>query len=56
MLNSPLPEIVDHSRVFRSCVLNAVPVPERTRAILEARGVNTDALTTRLLESIGFQR
>ena len=47
---------IDHNRIARACVLNAVPIPEKTRAILEACGINIDELTTRLHDSIGVQR
>ena len=55
-LHSPSSDINYHNRIARACVLNAVPIPEKTRAILESRGVNIDELTTRLQDSIGFQR
>jgi hypothetical protein len=42
-------------RVFRAAVLNGVPVPEQTRAVLEARGVNTDELEARIRQQIEWR-
>ena len=53
MQNTPL---LNHDRVFRACVLNAVPIPAQTLAVLEGRGVDVAALETRIRESIGFRR
>jgi hypothetical protein len=42
-------------RIFRAAVLNGTPVPEQTRAVLEARGVNTSELEARILQQIGWR-
>jgi hypothetical protein len=42
-------------RVFRAAVLNGVPIPEQTRAVLEARGVNTDELEARIRQQIEWR-
>lgn len=42
-------------RVFRAAVLNGVPVPEQTRATLEARGVDTWELEQRIRQQIGWR-
>lgn len=59
-VSAPLSEMpqrsVDHNKVFRACVLNAVPIPAQTLAVLEARGVDVGELETRIRESIGFRR
>lgn len=39
-------------RVFRAAVLNDQPVPEPVRAALEALGINTAELETRLRQSM----
>lgn len=41
-------------RIFRAAVLNGVTVPERARAALEAIGINTAELETRLRQQIGM--
>jgi hypothetical protein len=47
---------LDHNKIFRACVLNAVPIPAQTLAVLEARGVDVGDLEQRLRESVGFKR
>jgi hypothetical protein len=42
-------------RVFRAAVLNGVPVPEQTRATLEARGVDTAELEQRIRQQIEWR-
>jgi hypothetical protein len=39
-------------RIFRAAVLNGVPVPEQTRATLEARGVDTAELEARIRQQV----
>lgn len=39
-------------RIFRAAILNGVPVPEDTRAQLEAAGINTGDLETRLRQQV----
>lgn len=52
MPSTHLPEMAmqhtDEHRILRAAVLNGVPVPERARAVLEARGVNTAELEKRI--------
>lgn len=55
-MNTHKAPLVNHDRLFRACVLNAVPIPAQTLAVLEARGVDVGALETRILSNIGFQR
>lgn len=43
-------------RVFTAAILNGVPVPETVRATLEAQGVNTYELESRMLNQIGMRR
>lgn len=45
-----------HHRVFRAAVLNGTHVPEQTRAVLEARGVDTAALEARIRQQIEWRR
>jgi hypothetical protein len=42
-------------RVFRAAVLNGVPVPEHTRAVLEARGVDTAELEARIRQQLDWR-
>lgn len=39
-------------RIFRAAVLNGTPVPEKVRAVLEAMGINTGELETRLRQQL----
>ena len=47
---------LDHARIARAAVLNAVPIPPQTAAVLEARGINVGELEARLLQNLGFRR
>jgi hypothetical protein len=42
-------------RVFRAAILNGTPVPEQTRAVLEARGVDTSELEQRIRQQIEWR-
>jgi hypothetical protein len=53
MLSSPLP---DQFRIARAAVLNGVPIPAVTVALLEARGVNVGELEARLRQNMEFVR
>lgn len=45
----------DPMRVFRAAVLNGVTVPMVTRETLEARGINTGELETRLRQQVEWR-
>lgn len=42
----------DAARIFRAAIFNGSPIPETARAVLEARGVDTQELEVRLRQSI----
>jgi hypothetical protein len=42
-------------RIFRAAILNGVPVPEQTRAVLEARGVDTAELEARIRQQLDWR-
>lgn len=42
-------------RVFRAAILNGIPVPECARAQLEALGINTAELETRIRQQIEWR-
>lgn len=50
-----MPDTRSHNplRIFTAAILNSVPVPETVRAQLEAQGVNTFELESRMLNQIG---
>lgn len=56
MLSSHSPSTVDHSRIARAAVLNGVSIPETTKAILEARGIDVGELEQRIRQNMGFTR
>jgi hypothetical protein len=43
-------------RIARAAILNGVSIPERTKAVLEARGVDVGELEARLIQNMGFYR
>lgn len=53
MLNIHSPS-VNHARVIRHAVLNNLPIPERSRATLEARGVDVGELEHRIRHNMGL--
>jgi hypothetical protein len=46
----------DHIRIARAAILNGVPIPAATSAILEARGIDVGALEYRLRQNMEFVR
>lgn len=57
MLTSPSREQhLDPSRIARHAVLNGIPIPAKTVAQLEARGINVSELETRLRDGLAFRR
>lgn len=47
---------MDHSRIARAAILNGVSIPETTKAILEARGVDIAELEQRIRQNMEFVR
>ncbi|UGA46843.1 hypothetical protein HU230_0012670 [Bradyrhizobium quebecense] len=47
---------LSHERIARASILNAVPIPEQTKAVLEARGVDLGELEQRLRHNMGFRK
>lgn len=47
---------LDHQRIARSAILNGVPIPAITVAVLESCGVNVGELEQRLRESVELKR
>ena len=45
----------DHNRIARAAVLNGMPIPAQTYAVLSARGVNVGELETRIRSSLEFK-
>jgi hypothetical protein len=56
MPTSRSPDTLDHSRIVRAAILNSVPLPAVSVAILEARGVDVGELETRLRNNMEFKR
>jgi hypothetical protein len=52
---SPSLKSVDHSRIARAAVLNGMPIPAQTAAVLSARGVDVGELETRIRASLEFK-
>jgi hypothetical protein len=46
---------IDHSRIARAAVLNGMPIPAQTYAVLSARGVDVGELETRIRSSLEFK-
>lgn len=47
---------LDHNRIVRAAVLNGVSIPETSKAILEAQGIDVGELTTRIRQNMEFKR
>lgn len=47
---------LSHERIARSAILNSVPIPEQTKAVLEARGIDVGELEQRLRHNMGFRQ
>jgi hypothetical protein len=56
MQTSHSPDLSLQLRLFRHAILNALPISPVTIAHLEARGINTSDLETRLIQNQEFTR
>ena len=48
--------VIDHSRIARAAVLNGVSIPETTKAVLEARGIDVGELEQRIRQNMELTR
>lgn len=55
MQTSPSPS-VNHNTIARAAVMNGVPIPPQTAAVLEARGIDVGELEYRLRQALDFRR
>ena len=46
---------VNHDRIARSSILNGIPIPAVTEAVLRSRGVDVGALENRIRASVEFK-
>lgn len=55
MLSSHSPSL-SHERLARHAIINGVPIPPKTAAVLEARGVNISELEYRVRQNMEFRQ